>query len=73
MNWEQEVNNKVRVGMSREDVIKILGEPTDTSMGTRKYPTPAIYKYGDMELYFSPWKSGRLQYWHKEYPYEEEE
>lgn len=52
--------NKIRIGMTREQVKQALGEPDDISIGTRKYPTPGIYKYGTIELHFLPWKSGTL-------------
>src|ERR1044072_460398 len=44
----------IRLGMTREKVIEVLGPPHDVSIGTRKYPTPAIYKYDDIELHFGP-------------------
>ncbi len=52
---------KVRIGMSREEVIAILGEPDDMGGTSRKYRTPCIFKYGEIELFFDPWKSGKLK------------
>lgn len=46
--------------MTRDEVVKLCGEPNQKSLGTRKYPTPAIYKYGDIELHFERWKFGEL-------------
>jgi len=52
--------SKIRLGMSRDDVIRVLGEPDHISSTTRKYKTPSIYKYGDVELWFEPHKAGML-------------
>jgi len=51
---------KAKIGMTRAEVVEVLGEPDDMSIGTRKYPTPMIYKYGKVELHFEPWKAGKL-------------
>jgi hypothetical protein len=40
--------------MSREQVRNLLGEPDDTGITSRKYRTPSIWKYGDVELHFVP-------------------
>jgi len=51
--WEQVL------GVYREDVVRLLGEPDSISKNTsRKYRVPNIYKYGDIELHFQPWKHG---------------
>jgi hypothetical protein len=50
----------LRADLSREDVIQLLGQPDDIGGTSRKYPTPRIYKYGDIELHFTPYKNGRL-------------
>jgi len=44
----------VRLGMSREALRKLFGEPDDTSPGSHKHPTPAIWKYGHLEFHFGP-------------------
>jgi hypothetical protein len=46
--------------MTREEVVAALGPPDDVGVTSRKYPTPAIYKYGAIELHFEPWKNGKL-------------
>ena len=46
--------------MSREEVIAALGPPDDVGGTSRKYKTPSIYKYGQIELFFEPSKTGRL-------------
>lgn len=55
-----ELIRQIRVGMTREEVVAALGPPDDTGGTSRKYRTPAIYKYGDIELHFEPWNTGRL-------------
>jgi hypothetical protein len=42
------------LGKSRLEVVTILGEPDDKGGTSRKYPTPSIYKYGDIEVHFGP-------------------
>lgn len=43
--------SKVRLGMTREKIKALFGEPDDIANGTRKYPEP-VYKYGDIEFGF---------------------
>lgn len=43
----------VHLGMSRGEVIRHLGEPTDWSAG-RKFFRAGILKYGDFEFHFDP-------------------
>jgi hypothetical protein len=52
--------DRISIGMTREEVVEALGPPDDVGGTSRKYRTPSIYKYGDIELHFEPWKSGRL-------------
>jgi hypothetical protein len=54
------VVEKVRVGMSRQEVLALLGPPDDVGGTSRKYREPSILKYGRVELHFEPWKDGRL-------------
>lgn len=42
----------IRLGMMREDVRPLLGEPDDTAKGWRKRPLMGIWKYGDVEFHF---------------------
>lgn len=51
-NETMKVTDKIRVGMTREEVVSILGEPDAEARTTRKYRRPLIYKYGDMEIHF---------------------
>ncbi len=50
----------VSLGMTREQVIETLGEPNATGNTSRKFKTPSVFKYGDIELWFEPWKTGIL-------------
>jgi hypothetical protein len=51
---------KLRVGMTRQEVVEAIGEPEDTGGTSRKYKTPSCYKYGEIQLFFQPWKNGGL-------------
>lgn len=55
-----ELVEKLRVGMTRREVIDLLGLPEDLGGTSRKYRSPSILKYGQVELHFEPWKDGRL-------------
>lgn len=55
-----EILSKIDLGMSREQVITILGEPDFYGGVSRKYKTPSIFKYDDIELHFTPYKNGIL-------------
>lgn len=48
------------MGLTREKVIEAIGEPKDKGVTSRKYKTPAIFKYKDFELHFEPWKEGTV-------------
>ena len=52
--------SKVRIGMTREEVVAVLGKPDDVSVLSRRDSPPAIYKYGEIELYFEPGNAGTL-------------
>ncbi len=54
--------SKARLGMTRTEMFEAFGEPTDIGRGTRKYPTPAVYRYGRIEFGFGPWASAGLDY-----------
>ena len=51
--------DRVKIGMTRDEVAKAIGPPDDHGGTNRKYRTPSIYKYGAIELRFEPWKDGR--------------
>jgi hypothetical protein len=42
----------VHLGMSRDQVRAILGEPDDTGGTSRRHPTPSIWKYDRVEFHF---------------------
>lgn len=47
-------SSKIRVGMTRSELLALLG-PSDEEGGTsRKYSHPSIYKYGDVQFVFPP-------------------
>lgn len=48
------------IGLTRDELVSILGEPDDKGAVSRKYPTPSVYKYGDIEYHFTPWKQGKI-------------
>lgn len=48
------------LGLTRYQLVELLGEADAVSIGTRKYPTPSIYKYGDIGYYFGPYKDSKL-------------
>ena len=50
----------VRLGMTRDDLRAILGEPDDVGGTSRKYPNPAIWKYGELEFHFEQGQDGTL-------------
>jgi hypothetical protein len=50
----------IRLGMSREEIRAILGQPDDVGVTSRKWRTPAIYKYGDVEFHFGLGPQGTL-------------
>ena len=51
---------RVRIGMTREEVLAALGPPDDTGGTSRKYRSPCIYRFGRIELHFEPRKAGKL-------------
>lgn len=55
-----DVTGRIRIGMTRAEVIEALGPPDDVGGTSRKYRTPSIFKYGEIELHFEPWKDGTL-------------
>ena len=44
----------IRIGMTRQDVKALLGEPCAMGCTSRKYPTPSCFKYGDVQVFFGP-------------------
>lgn len=50
----------LRLGMTRKQVLEILGEPEAKSIGSRKYPRPMIWKYGEYQITFDYPEDGGL-------------
>ena len=50
----------VRLGMTRDELKAVLGQPDDVGGTSRKWRTPAIYKYADMEFHFGKGPQGTL-------------
>jgi hypothetical protein len=46
------------LGKTRDQIKTILGEPDDTGGTSRKYKSPMVYKYADIEYWFTPYKDG---------------
>jgi hypothetical protein len=44
----------VELGMSRADVRRAAGNPDEMGEISRRYRMPLIWRYGDIELHFSP-------------------
>lgn len=45
-------SSKIRVGMTREQVIDAIGNPDEKGGTSKKYPVPRVFKYRDFELHF---------------------
>jgi len=56
-----EIVGKLRVGMTRKDVVHVLGLPDHIGGTSRKHKIPSVYKYGDIELHFGPSEAGTLE------------
>ena len=50
----------IKIGMTRDEVKVILGEPHQISIGSRKYPRPCVWKYEDVEIWFAYPKDGGI-------------
>ena len=42
------------LGETRDELRRILGEPTDASVPTRSQRQPMIWRYGEVEYHFRP-------------------
>lgn len=42
----------IHLGMTRDDLRQLFGEPDDAAKGFRKQPQTGIWKYGDVEFHF---------------------
>lgn len=50
---------EIPLGLTREEVVSLLGEPDFKGGTSRKYRRPSCYKYGNIELWFGR-KDGKL-------------
>ncbi len=63
-DWLQQLRESgwiqpVRLGMTRDELVGLFGEPTDTAKCSRKAQRPEILKYGNVEFHFGPkWEDG---------------
>ncbi len=53
---------KISPEMTREEMESLFGEPTHIGRGSRKYPTPCVYRYGRIEIAFGPKKEDGIFY-----------
>jgi len=42
----------VRLGLTREKIKALFGEPDAVGGTSRKYRTPSVWKYGELEFHF---------------------
>ena len=67
VEWEQvpadasQITKKLRIGMTRQEVVSILGEPDEIGGSSKKYQAPSIFKYGEIELHFEQSTHGELR------------
>lgn len=45
---------RLHLGMTRAEVRATLGDPDALGVTSRKYRTPACFKYGEVQLFFGP-------------------
>lgn len=50
----------LRLGMTRDQLKAVLGEPDAVGGESRKYPEPAIWKYDELEFHFEQGQNGKL-------------
>lgn len=54
------MNYQSLLGLTREQLIEVLGEPDLIAATTRKYKYPLIYRYGNIEYNFTREREGIL-------------
>ncbi len=57
-----QIVRKLKIGMTRQEVQSILGEAEDTGGFFRRYRSPSILKYGNVELHFEQPQDGELKF-----------
>jgi len=53
--------SNLRIGMSRDEIVSLLGEPDLKGGTSRKSRSPCVFRYGRIEFLFQPDKSGGLE------------
>lgn len=51
----------VRLGMTRDELRQILGEPEDVGATSTRQKLPLIWRYGTTEFHFGPSRTSGLQ------------
>ena len=57
----------VRLGMTRDELKAVLGEPDDVSTTSRKHRTPGILMYNNVEFHFESGAAGKLWLIYREF------
>jgi hypothetical protein len=50
---------QIRLGMTRGELLGVLGPPNEEGGTSRKYKKPSIYKYGDVQFVFPSSRSAK--------------
>ena len=50
----------LRLGMTRAELKAVIGEPDDVGGTSRRWRTPAIFRYADVEFHFDLGPQGTL-------------
>lgn len=51
----------LRLGMTRDELKAVLGEPDDVGVTSQRWRTPAIFKYAELEFHFGLGPHGLLE------------
>lgn len=57
----------LRLGMTRAELKAVIGEPDDVGGTSRRWRTPAIYKYAELEFHFGLGPQGLLELIYQEH------
>ena len=56
-----DLSNQVYIGMGRDKIIEVLGEPDGDVFPNSKSRFPSIYVYGNIQFHLEPEQKGRLR------------